>query len=175
MGRGFFDFTSKFFNRKPVAEETDGMKREKELLLKEIEVTKNLERELRSQKFNEKQRKLKYQHLCPHLVLSPATKDNSQTNSTLFNDYTAKCELCEAQLWNKSRIISYLNALIDLVNKYPKVQETLKILSFTTANDEELFLKLSKLPKELSILKDKFDIITDKDVMNVLKNRYQKD
>ena len=94
------DFTSKFFNRKN--EETKAMLDKKEILLKSINETKKMERDLINQKLIEKENKLAYQYACPHKVLIPV-KNSDQSNSTTFNDYTAKCELCEAQLWNKNR------------------------------------------------------------------------
>lgn len=164
------DFTSKFFNRKN--EETKEMLLKKEILLKSIIETKKLEKKLINQKLTEKENKLAYQHACPHKILIPI-KNSEQSNSTTFNDYTAKCELCEAQLWNKNRSISYLYSLIDMLNKFPKITETLKILDLESEEDMQTRSKILELIKTLSNLKERLNEISDKEISEVFTSKYK--
>lgn len=165
----FFDFTSNFFNRKKTyEEETEEMKEKKKELINNIELTKKLERELINQKFIEKKSKLDYQHSCPHKNLISIKNNNQQTNSTSFNDYSFKCEFCEAQIWNKSRSITYLSTLLDLLNKFPKVEELLKILKIEFPSDYEKFNQIIDLTQSLSELKERLISISDKEVNEML-------
>lgn len=164
------DFTSKFFNRKN--EETEEMRLKKEILLKSITKTKKLEKDLINQKLTERENKLAYQHACPHKVLIPV-KNSEQSNSTTFNDYTAKCELCEAQLWNKNRSMAYIYSLIDMLNKFPKITETLKILDLESEEDMQTRSKILELIKTLSNLKERLNEISDKEISEVFTSKYK--
>lgn len=166
---GFIDFTSKFFKRNKQNEETEEMREKKEKLMETSIKVKKLEQELSENKFLERKNRIYYQNACPHRILIPM-KNND--NSTTFNDYTAKCELCEAQLWNKNRSIAYLYSLIDLLNKFPKVNESLKIIDLI--DDNQLLNNILDLVKDLSQLKEKLnDLITEKEFNEKLKIRYK--
>lgn len=171
---GFIDFTSKFFNRSNQHIETEEAIERKRIFMDNVEKTKKIEKQLANQKFIEKKSKLDYQHSCPHRSIIPI-KNNNQSNTGTFNDYVAKCEICEAQLWNKSRSISYLYALVDLLNKFPKVRETIKLAGIESDEDNEIFNQIFSLSKDLIDLKDRInDMIIDKDFNEILKSKYNK-
>jgi len=109
------------FGKKEIPEivDTPEMKKAKSEYFLEKEKTKNLEKELISQKRKEKTSKISYQHQCDHHVLK-----SGKANPSNFDSYLVKCENCGAEMFDHATAINYLNTLITLLGKIPKPVES---------------------------------------------------
>jgi hypothetical protein len=101
--------------------ESDGMKNLKEKYNLACSEEKTLENELVMKKREKNHYKTSYQHECPHLTMEKSKGGQS------INDYFAKCTHCSAEIYDHAGCINYLNSLIDLLNKSPKMVESYKL------------------------------------------------
>ena len=163
----FFDFKSKFFKRPKKIEETENMKIKRELMEENINITKDLEIKLEDQRVKEKLSRITYQHECNHpsLILGKTTPQNAN-NNTSFTDYTAKCEVCNAQLYNKQRIMAYIYSTIGLLGKMPKIVESLKIVELDNEEDFKTIEKAIEIIEDLNKIKNRISGISENDFTN---------
>lgn len=133
--------------------ESDKMKK----LKKEYQVAcseeKTLEHELVDKKRQKAHLKASYQHECPHLGLLKSKGGSG------INDYYARCSHCKAEVYDHAGCINYLNTLIDLLNKSPKMVEAYKI--YLEDYDKQvhkdtgyLFTTLQDVVKQLTIVRN---------------------
>lgn len=154
---------------KKQTEESEELKNAKYNLKQAKEETKRIEQELAASKANEKKLKLALQEKCNHeRLIAPKNKETSNN----FNDYYAKCEYCEAEIFDHARSINYLNNLLDQLGKLSKVTESLKIAGVTLDDDTySTFKKVNQLNTDLTNLRSKLSECTSSDYNNKLKNR----
>ena len=128
-----------FFNRVSNIWKSKGFKPSKEMIDYKDKYDQSVseEREIESQLVEKKreknQYKVRYQHECPHFELIKSKGGSS------INDYYARCSYCRAEVYDHASCINYINTLIDLLNKSPKMIESYKIyLENNKASSEEM-------------------------------------
>jgi len=156
------------FGKKQV-EESEELKNAKYNLKQAKEETKRIEQELAASKANERKLKLALQDKCKHeKLIVPKNKEISSN----FNDYFAKCEYCEAEIFDHARSINYINNLLDQLGKLSKVTESLKIAEVELDNDVySTFKKVNQLSTDLTSIRRKIMEYKSSDYNNKLKSR----
>jgi hypothetical protein len=148
--------------------ESDKMKK----LRKDYELACSKEKTLEHELVNKKREKVYikacYQHECPHLGLIKSKGGNS------INDYYARCSHCKAEVYDHAGCINYLNSVIDLLNKSPKMVEAYKI--FLEDYDKQvhkdtgyLFASLQDMIKQLTLIRNEIAEIKSTDFNKALK------
>lgn len=154
---------------KKQSEESEELKNAKYNLKQAKEETKRIEQELAASKANERKLKLALQEKCNHERLN--APKNKETSSN-FNDYFAKCEYCEAEVFDHSRAINYLNNLLDQLSKLSKVTESLKIVGVNLDDGtHNTFKKVNQITTDLTNIRSKLMEYTSSDYNNKLKSR----
>lgn len=157
------------FGKKQV-EEPEDLKNARYNLNQAKEETKRLEKELLESKANERKLKLVLQSKCkhPHLVI-PKNKEISSN----FNDYFAKCDCCDAEMFDHARSINFLNNLIDQLSKISKVTESTKIVGGIVEDEQvSLILKhIERLIEETTELRNKISKLQSFEYNSKIKER----
>ena len=149
-------------------EESEELKNARYNLKQAKEETRRIEQELAASKANERKYKLALQEKCKHdRLITPKNKETSAN----FNDYFAKCEYCEAEVFDHSRAINYINNLLDQLGKLSKVTESLKIVGVNLDEDTySTFKKVNQLTIDLTSIRSRFMEYTSSDYNSKLKS-----
>ena len=148
--------------------ESDKMKDLKGQYEKSCAREKSLESDLVEEKRRKVYLKVSYQHECPHLGLIKSK------GGTGINDYYARCSYCKAEVYDHSGCINYLNTLIDLLNKSPKMIEAYKLYleskdKQTTKDTGHLFMSTQDMIKDLTALRNEIAEVKSTNFNKVLK------
>jgi len=120
----------------------------------------DIERDLTNKKLEEKILKFDFQQLCNHEKMVYPKKKYESDN---YSDYVAKCSVCQSEVFDKNRALSYLTALNELLSRYPKVLEMLKLSDNTNLynSSKDSMNKIFDLMIDISKLRS---IINDIDI-----------
>ena len=148
--------------------ESDKMKKFREQYNIACAKEKTLEHDLVEKKREKTYLKACYQHECPHLGLFKSKGGSS------INDYYARCSHCKAEVYDHAGCINYLNNLIDLLNKSPKLVEAYKI--YLEDYDKQvhkdtgyLFMTLQDMIRQLTLVRNDIANIKSSDFNGALK------
>ena len=97
-----------------------------ELRIKETEISRN--------KDSMKRARMMYQHVCTHDRISRRNRA-AKTDLGNFNDFSAKCDICGAEMYDQAKAINYINSTIDMMYKISKTLESAKMAGVTEDND----------------------------------------
>lgn len=141
-------------NNKKVPENSEMIKFREEFE-KAHNKTMELEKELVLSKHDEKSARIMYQAHCDHCHLSKAKGDTTQQSSN-FNEFSARCDICGAELFNQRSTLNYLNSLIDLLGKLSKAVESSKIVVHDY-DDGNIYETSIELNRKLVLLRKKIN------------------
>ena len=149
--------------------ESDKMIHLKEMYERSCAREKSLESDLVDEKRRKVYLKVSYQHECPHLGLIKSK------GGTGINDYYARCSYCKAEVYDHSGCINYLNTLIDLLNKSPKMIEAYKLYleskdKQTTKDTGHLFMSTQDMIQDLTALRNEIAETKSTTFNKALKN-----
>ena len=133
-----------------------------QLIVKEKEILRNKDKMKRS--------RIMYQQACNHERISRRVRQSKPENIGSFNDFSAKCAICGAEIYDQARCINYLNSAIDMLYKMPKTIESAKMADMGQENDAIYNLTFN-LISEFINLRDKISSVKSDDYNNcIFKN-----
>jgi len=92
-----------------------------------------------------------------------------------FSDYLAKCDICEAEVFNKQRAIMYLSSLNSLLLRIPKIMEMIKIADLEIPKNIKVIDKTFSLLEDLTIIRNMVNNIRVDEYNNNIKIKCKKD
>lgn len=122
----------------------------------------DLEKDLVLKKLEEKKLRYDLLKLCKHEAMHYPKKKYESDN---YSDYIAKCDICQGEVFDKNRALNYLSNLNDMLSRYPKVLEMLKILNEEKAYNNITMDKVFSLMQDIIELKNIISTI-DQDKYN---------